>query len=420
MSDVANARPMPLASLRPDLDGSLLAIIARAMEPVVEHRYPNARAMMAQLGALLRGEVPKTEPVFVHAPTQFGTPIPTPRTGGATPYPQHYPHPTSGAGVVVAPYAIAPSAPPPARSSGLAWAVAATMFLFGAATVTGTALWMKKKHMVASTAKTTEPAPVDLAAAAQQASSAQDLAPLSTTGGPVATGVSATPTTLATNVAPTTLNTAATSAPTVSLSGLSTGQLIQQMVKAHTQGDGRTCLDAYDKLKAQPDFSDPANGYAIIHGDCLMAAGRCDEGRKMVRDYYNQPRPALTQMSSTQIETSVSSMAMIYCPASQLTPAERLSRGQQLLYKAEGSHDTATAARYADEMASQLGSAPQSTPEDRRKLVGYEFAIGKAYAQAGRCAEARKHFLSECGLNNASNPDLCANGLGRANGCTQP
>src|SRR5207249_2528391 len=109
--------------------------------------------------------------------------------------------------------------------------------------------------------------------------------------------------------------------------------------------------------------------------------------------------------------TTVSQMAMTYCPATQLTPPERLSRAQQLLYKAQSSHDTTGAAHYADEMAAQIPLAPRGTEDEKRKLVGYEYAMGKAFGDAGRCTDARKHFNAECTLNTASNADACTKAL---------
>jgi hypothetical protein len=101
----------------------------------------------------------------------------------------------------------------------------------------------------------------------------------------------------------------------------------------------------------------------------------------------------------------------MYCPPSQLTAPERAQRAQTLLYKAQSGHDNAGAARYADELAQQLPSLPRGTDDDRHKIVGYEYAIGKAYAEASRCNEAKTHFRAQCGLNTAGNVDLCVNGL---------
>ncbi len=439
LAAVAGEAPIPLVSLRPDLDGTLIAIISRAMEPLADRRYLSARAMMGALGAFLRGETPKTDPM-THAATALAPP--TPRTGAPTPYvggghpfssghpppmsPQvmhAYPHPTSGGGVV-APYAVAPSAPPPSRSQ-MGVVLGGLLVLVAGGSIAGAAWFVKSQQhhdaRVQKTVDTASPPPVDLAAATQ--GGANEIPTLASTGtaGPVPTGLplvnaNTTATSLnANNVAPQT-----TGASNPALAGMTTAQLLGQMVKAHTQGDGRTCLDVYDKLRAQPDFSDPANSYSMMHGDCLMAAGRCDEGRKIIHDYFSQPRPALQQMTPTQIDTTVSSMAMTYCPVTQLTPMERLSRGQQMLYKAQSSRDTAGAARYADEMSAQLPQAPRGTEEERRKVIGYEYGIGKAYAEANRCADARRHFAAECALTSSTNPDGCTRGLLNGTSCKGP
>ncbi len=151
--------------------------------------------------------------------------------------------------------------------------------------------------------------------------------------------------------------------------------------------------------------------YAFTHGVCLMAAGRCDEGRREVRAFYNQPKPALQQLSPDQLEASVSAMAKTYCPAGQLNPQERVERAQMLLYKAQGSKDTAAAARYADEMATYLPQLPRSTEDERRKIIAYEYGIGHAYGEAGRCDDARRHFHNECSMTAAAVADACTSGL---------
>src|SRR5581483_2148775 len=149
---------------------------------------------------------------------------------------------------------------------------------------------------------------------------------------------------------------------------------------------------------------------------CLMEAGRCSEGRQSVRDYYAKPNPnPMLAMSSTQVDTTVSSLAQMYCPPSQLAPPERAQRAQTLIYKAQG--DKVTAARYADELAQQLPALPRGTEDERRKISGYEYAIGKAYAEAGRCGEAKNHFRAQCSLNGSSNADACTNGLLNGTAC---
>jgi hypothetical protein len=187
------------------------------------------------------------------------------------------------------------------------------------------------------------------------------------------------------------------------------------MSSAFQKGDGKTCLDAFDKMKGMPEY-DPST-YAMIRGDCLMQAGRCDEGRKVVRDYYNQPKAnVMLQMTQQQIDSSVSSIALMYCPPSQLSASERAQRTQILLSRA--GNDKTQAAHYADEMAAILPQLPRGTQEERQKIIGYEYQIGKAYGDAGRCNEARAHFHAECSLSSPQYADNCTNGLlNNTSGC---
>ena len=143
LSAVCNETPMPLASMRPDLDPALVGIVQRAMMRDVAQRYPSARTMMGALGAFLRGEPIsanqhnyKTDPMSATAPRGPsglhdgradsplpGTPVPQHQTPHPqTPHPQtpqgnFYMHPGSGGGVVVPPYAVMPSMPPPRSRS---------------------------------------------------------------------------------------------------------------------------------------------------------------------------------------------------------------------------------------------------------------------------------------------------------------
>ncbi len=432
LSAVCNESPTPLGMLRPDLDANLVMIVARAMARDQGQRYASARAMMSALGGYLRGEAPATDPMSATAFSPAGYAPMSPRTGGATPYgtpmpapstgPQHtpqppaqypltpmpspYAHPGSGGGVVVPPYGMAPSLPPPRRGN-VALVLGVMMILAAGATLAGAAYYLKTHpgpKPVAATATTANPPPVEIVAANAQGG---DLPTLAVTGSAAPHVVSPTTPTLVTTAVATTVNTP----PNPALSGMGYAQLAGQMTKAFQSGDGKTCIEAYDKMRALPEFSDPANGYAIIRGDCLMEAGRCDEGRKILRDYYNQPRPIMQQMTPQQIDQSISSMAQMYCPPTQLAPPERVQRAQTLLYRAQSSKDTTQAAHYADEMAAQLPMLPRGTDEERHKIASYEYGIAKAYGDAGRCGEARNHFHAQCSINSPTNVDRCADAL---------
>jgi serine/threonine protein kinase len=440
LSAVCNEAPTPLGAMRPDLDGGLVGIVTRAMARDMNHRFISARAMMGAIGAFMRGESPITDPMSATAlaPSGLGmTGAPAPFSGAPSTGPRHtpqpvyhtpqpaygtpnpmppmspYAHPGSGGGVVVPPYAPAASMPPP-RRSGAALVLVTLMVLVAGAAVAG-AGWMytKSKRPIATTPPvTTAPPQVDLVAAnAQGVDSLPSLAPTSSTSDAPRLVVPTPTGTTVINPIPT----IATTGTSSSLGG-SYAQLAGQMSKSFQAGDGKGCLDAYDRMKGAPEFD--ASTWSMMRGYCLMEAGRCDEGRRSVRDYYAKPNPnPMLAMSQTQVDQSVSALAQMYCPPAQLAPAERAQRAQTLLYKAQGSHDTATAARYADEIARQIPSLPRGTDDERRKISGYEYAVGKAYGDAGRCSEAKNHFRSQCSINSPQNVDNCSNGLLNGTAC---
>jgi serine/threonine protein kinase len=429
LSAVCNESPMPLNAMRPDLDGGLVAIVARAMAREANHRFISARAMMGAIGAFLRGEAPITDPMSATAlavPSMMpmsprgATGAPAPFSGAPSTGPRHtpqpnqpytpipYAHPGSGGGVVVPPYAVVPSMPPPKRSGAVVVLVTMMMLLAGGAVAAAGFMYVKSKPTAATAQATTAPPPVELVAATAQGGGSDAITSLAPTGTGSGAPHDIVPTgTSAINPVPVTTT---QGPPNAALSGMSYAQLAGQMSKSFQNGDGKTCLDAYDKMKGMPEFD--ANAWSMLHGYCLMEAGQCDSGRKIVRDYYAQPKAnPMLAMSTQQIDQSVSSMAQMYCQPSQLAPAERAQRAQTLLYKAQSSHDNAGAARYADEIAVQIPQLPRGTDEDRRKVAGLEYAVGKAYSDAGRCNEAKNHFRSQCSINSPQNVDNCANSL---------
>ena len=453
LSAVCNEAPTPLGAMRPDLDGGLVALVSRAMARDMNHRFVSARAMMGAIGAYLRGEAssmsrgpitdpmsatalarpsmssptgmpapfsgaPSTGPRHTPQPAPYGTPNPmSPVMAPYSPHPQTpnpmpmspYAHPGSGGGVVVPPYAPAASMPPPRRSGALV-AITVLMILVAGGAVAGAGYMYSKSKTPAPTAQATTaaPPPVDLVAGTAQGNGTDitSLAPTSTASGTTPMHI-VVPNGTGMNVINTPPLPTVTATSTVAGGG-SYASYAAQMSKSFQSGDGKTCLDAYDKMKAFPEFD--ATTWSMMHGYCLMQGGRCDEGRKAVRDYYARPvaNPMLAT-SPTQVETNVSAVAMMYCPPSQLSPGERAQRAQTLIYRNQG--DKAAAARYADEIATQLPQVPRGTEDERRKVSGLEYAVGKAYADVGRCNESKNHFRAQCSISSPANIDACANGI---------
>jgi hypothetical protein len=192
-----------------------------------------------------------------------------------------------------------------------------------------------------------------------------------------------------------------------------TGQLMAAIAQAHSSGDGRACLDAFDKLeKSDPSYPDSGGGYRYMKGDCMMMAGRCDDGRKQLRGYWNDvPRPATQKMGPVEVENAVSGAAQMYCPPAQLSPEERVRRAQMLIGKAQTNKDNAAIGKHADEMAAAVNQLPLTTDEERRKVTGWHFYLATAYASGGHCPQARGQATQGCSASSPKVIDACADGV---------
>jgi hypothetical protein len=441
-SSVCNESPPPLGSLRPDLDGALIGIIDRAMARDPAHRYPSARSMMSAIGAFLRGEPLPTDPMSAYTQAPPSPMVQSPRvasgevrvrgpayelarTGAASPFsgmPYNTPpppttgpgntltpnvpnvHPGSGGGIMVAPYAL-PSIAPQERSSFLVTFVAMSMFVIAAGIGVGVYFVRTRASSTAApvpAASPTTPPSAMLVAESNPMTGPTEIATLSPIGTqPVQHGTNPTPT---------------FTAPAATIpSNASYGQLVQAMVSAYQAKDGRGCLDAYDRMKQAPEFSDASNSYLFMHAQCAMYAGRCDEGRREMTTYFSQLKSST--LSPDQVAATVGAQAQMSCPASQLTSAERAQKALSGLSMAIGAKDTAKELRMADELAAEVPHLPQSTEDERRKLVSYEYMMARAYADNGRCDQARRHFRAECTLTSAPNPDQCVTGLINSSAC---
>ncbi len=209
---------------------------------------------------------------------------------------------------------------------------------------------------------------------------------------------------------PTVLATAATGTATGAVGLPETSKLMMAVTQAHQAGDGRACLDAFDKLEKDPGYTDPG-GYKYMKANCLMMAGRCDEGRKIARTYWQDQKGSVVQkMGPVEIENAVSGSAQMYCPVSQLTPEERARRAQMLIGKAQTNKDPAAIGKAADEMAAALHQYPSATEEERRNVTSYKYQLISAYSNANRCNDARSWATQVCAAQGQRNLDQCVDG----------
>ncbi len=443
---LASTEPPPIEALRPDIDPVLRAIVARAMARDPAQRYATARAMLTQLGGWLRGD----STLFASVqPAHTPVAVRVNETGGATPFSARPPNPgpsappPPGQGWSAPPPAVAPagvgwSAPPPTPSpyttpapvvhppsgvqapppaparSHVGIFIGAALALVGVSTLATAGYLVHKSRQggteIAYSGKITSSAPSETVAAGATepppsatttAAEAQSAVPMPTVTMTAVVGPKATATA---TVAP-----IATGVPT-SGGAVETSKLMLAVSQAHQAGDGRACLDAFDKLEKDPGYTDPG-GYKYMKANCMMMAGRCEEGRKLARLYWQEPRPTMQKMGPVEIENAVSGSAQMYCPTAQLTPEERARRAQIMIGKATTNKDPTAIGKAADDMAAALHSYPQTTEEEKRTATSYRYQLVTAYAAANRCSDARTYATQVCAQNNPRTIDPCVDGL---------
>ena len=431
LAAVAGSEPAPLNLLRPGLPPALRAVVVTAMARNPDARFASARSMLAQVSAWLRGDstVLASGPVTggqvavrvnaTGAPTPFSAPPPSPYAAQSGPPP---PPPWGTPPPVVHPSAgLAPATHQAPRRSPVLVLLAAVLALVGVASLATAGLLVFRFGRgaapviaVSSTGAYSVSAPGAAAPSETSATVAASVASVVPSA-----SASQTPTLAVSSVAPPPVPRPAFVAPPPIATGSGapstgdTAKLMGAIAQAHSSGDGRACLDAFDKLeKSDPAYPDSGGGYRYMKGDCMMMAGRCDDGRKQLRSYWTDvPRPATQKMGPVEVENAVSGAAQMYCPPAQLTPTERVRRAQILVSKAQTNHDSAAIGKHADEMAAAVNQLPMTTDEERRQVNGYHAYLAGAYGSGGQCPQARAQATQACAISNPKVIDACADGI---------
>ena len=151
----------------------------------------------------------------------------------------------------------------------------------------------------------------------------------------------------------------------------------------------------------------------MLHGDCLMEAGRCDEGRKVVRDYYAKPNPnPMLAMSSTasRSERIVDRADVLPAVAARAARA-RAARADAPL-RAQSSNDTTTKPRTTPTRwprRSRSSRAARTTIATKSRRTST--ASGRRTATRAAATRRKNHFRSQCSINSPHNVDNCSNSL---------
>ena len=175
---------------------------------------------------------------------------------------------------------------------------------------------------------------------------------------------------------------------------------IDEARDAHKQRDGAACvrwLDKHDALIA-PDGDVTTNhtsSWADLRAECLMLAGRCNEGRALLRRRLERSR------AGSPLETEIEEVVADYCEGTELSPREALLRAQRhLVDVAYGVGTPAVPAAQCEAWHADIRRLVTSVPSkgkgdnainDVRADDGDRLAT-ICYARANQCDRAFKLF----------------------------
>ena len=152
--------------------------------------------------------------------------------------------------------------------------------------------------------------------------------------------------------------------------------------------NGAGCLADLNRV----DELDPALGQSLLHmrGQCLMMAGRCDEGRRVTRKAFKQD--SWVEMDEESLENTVENYAALYCTGKvddRMAVLRALTALQQAGYQAA---KTPEFCREQENVVRKRGARvkPKDNMDHRiRNLDQQLFAVAPVcYARAGDCKAA--------------------------------
>jgi hypothetical protein len=161
------------------------------------------------------------------------------------------------------------------------------------------------------------------------------------------------------------------------------------------QGDGKGCLADLDRGKAldgRPRFDseNPESPFAHLRAQCLMLAGRCDDGKTRARAALQQG--AFAQWGPEQIDNTVEAYASMYCRGRM---SDRDALLQSLMELQRGAYVAKKDVRFCDShyaRVKRLRSRVKPKNDDDMKIIhldrGLLSTVPNCYQRAGDCRRA--------------------------------
>ena len=165
--------------------------------------------------------------------------------------------------------------------------------------------------------------------------------------------------------------------------------------------DGKGCLselDAYDRLEPKRKSTDPkTQGMSMSRAQCLMIAGKCDAGKVLLRQAYENT--SMASQGPEQMDKVIEAMASLNCQG-KMSPRDELLKGMMDL-NAGAYLRKMTPAECSEAYKRVTKHRKEVKPKDDEDsqviaatTVLYATAP-KCWARAGDCKQARVVFEAE-------------------------
>jgi hypothetical protein len=154
-------------------------------------------------------------------------------------------------------------------------------------------------------------------------------------------------------------------------------------------GDGPGCLEDLERARALEDTEQSRRSASYIGAMCMMRAGQCDEGKKLLREYLaNEDRQR--RVTDAQIDLTVDSMARGKCPVSQ--QKDMGGKATALLVRvqeAQNRSDPAGCVAAAKEARELFKKVDRTNVQERNTVASVIMMAAGCLAALERCDEAR-------------------------------
>jgi hypothetical protein len=162
--------------------------------------------------------------------------------------------------------------------------------------------------------------------------------------------------------------------------------------KEQNAGDGAGCLADLDRADRIDPSGSHAPQVAYTRALCEMRVGKCDDGKKLLRDYLKAQDKEHAQ-TDAQLDQSVKVMADAKCPSSEGKPDQQVRRAMARIAEAAQKKNAEACleeARRIEKLIPRIPTKPNPNARNMANAVLMQAAV--CVGKAGRCKEARKLY----------------------------